>query len=63
MFLVLVQRGKCEDADIVSVRTFNTKAEAENFCSSVQREGKYWTYAQIVDDGELIELGNPWLED
>ena len=63
MFTVLIQRGKEHEAHIVSVKTFDTKAEAENFCISVQQQGKYWVYAEIVDDDELVELGNPWLED
>lgn len=63
MFLVLVQRGKGHEAHIVSVKTFLTKAEAENFCKESQSVGKYWVYAKIINDGELVEVGNPWIEE
>ena len=62
MFTVLIQRGKEEQATLVSVRHFKTKAEAENFCNKVQSSDKYWVYAQIIEDGELVEIGNPWIE-
>lgn len=63
MFTVLIQRGKEEQATFVSVRHFKTKADAEKFCDSIQSCGKYWAFAQTVEDYELVELGNPWLED
>ena len=63
MFTVLVQRGKSEQTHLVSVETFKTKAEAENFCNSVQSSDKYWVFAQIIELGEEVEIGNPWLED
>ena len=62
MLTVLIQRGKEHETHIVSVKTFLTKTEAENFCKESQSIGKYWVYAKIIDEGELIELGNPWFE-
>lgn len=62
MIMVLIQRGKSCETHIVSVKTFPTKAEAENFCDKVQSSDLHWVYAQIIEDGELVEIGNPWIE-
>jgi hypothetical protein len=57
--IVIVARGKGrEGADWIKPKLFNTKEEAEKFIESVNDlDSKYWTYAEIVDDGEEIE---PW---
>lgn len=55
--IVLKTRGKHESVDYASVHLFNSLTEAQNFCAK-ENTGriKYWTNAQIVDDGESIEL-------
>ena len=57
--IVIVARGKGrEGADWIAPKLFDTKEEAEKFIESVNDlESKYWTYAEIVEDGEEIE---PW---
>lgn len=57
--IVIVARGKGrEGADWIKPKLFDTKEEAEKFIESINDlESKYWTYAEIVDDGEEIE---PW---
>jgi hypothetical protein len=55
--IVLILKGKGNsDADTVSTRIFNNRIEAENFVSiTTDLDKKYWTYAEIVSDGEEIE--------
>lgn len=57
--IVIVARGKGrEGADSITPKLFDTKEEAEKYIKSVNDlESKYWTYAEIVNDGEEIE---PW---
>lgn len=57
--IVIVARGKGrEGADWIEPKLFNTKEEAEKFIESVNDlDSRYWTYAEIVDDGEEIK---PW---
>ena len=57
--IVIVARGKGrEGADWIKPVLFNTKEEAQKYIESVNDlESKYWTYAEIVDNGEEIE---PW---
>ena len=60
--IVIVAGGKGrEGADWIKPKLFDTKEEAEKFIESVNDleslESKYWTYAEIVEDGEEIE---PW---
>lgn len=55
--VVLILKGKGNDtADSVSTRIFFDRVEAENFVSiTTDLDKKYWTYAEIVSDGEEIE--------
>ena len=57
--IVIVAKGKGrEGADWIIPKLFYTKEEAEKFIESVNDlDSKYWTYAEIVNDGEKIE---PW---
>lgn len=57
--IVIVARGKGrEDADWIKPVLFDTKEEAQKYIESVNDlESKYWTYAEIVGNGEEIE---PW---
>jgi len=57
--IVIVARGKGrEGADSIKPVLFDTKEEAEKYIKSVNDlESKYWTYAEIVSNGQLIE---PW---
>lgn len=56
---IIVARGKGrESAEWIIPKLFDTKEKAEKFIKSVNDlESKYWTYAEIVKDGEEIE---PW---
>ena len=55
--IVIVARGKGrEGADWIKPKLFDIKEEAKKFIESVNDlESKYWTYAEIVEDGEEIE--------
>ena len=57
--IVIVAKGKGrEGADWITPKLFNTKEEAEKFIESVNDlDSKYWTYAEIIGDGEEVE---PW---
>lgn len=61
--LVNVLEGKSDDVMRSTVKTFPTKEQACEFvnftneCYSPIK--KYWTYAEIVRDGEAIELTRP----
>lgn len=58
--IVLVTDGKHESVDSASVRLFENKTDAEAFialtCSGPK---KYWTHAEIVEVGEVIEIHQP----
>ena len=57
--IVIVARGKGrEGADWITPKLFDTREDAEKYIESVNDlEDKYWTYAEIVEDGQEIE---PW---
>jgi len=59
--IVIVAEGKGrERADSITPKIFNTVEEAEKYIESVNdSESKYWTRAEIVDDGERVE---PWYD-
>lgn len=60
MFIVLVTSGKHDSVMYAQVHLHYSKTEAEKFCLEM-RSGKvkYWTKAEILDDGEEIELTYP----
>ena len=58
--IVIVAKGKGreEGANWITPKLFDTPEDAEKYIESVNDlESKYWTYAEIVEDGEEIE---PW---
>ena len=57
--IVIVAQGKGrEGADHITPKLFNTEAEAKAFIADVNDlDSKYWTYAEIVKEGQKIE---PW---
>lgn len=58
MYIVLRTQGKRDDVDYVCVKTFVTKEEAESFClaNTDEEEEKYWSYAEIITDGNTYEI-------
>ena len=56
--IVLLQKGKGYDSvDKVSVKLFTNKKDAEDFIEkNTDLVSKYWTYAEIIKEGEIIEL-------
>jgi len=59
MIYVLKQEGKLKgsDAGHVTVIGFDDKEQAERFCeTNTDLESKYWTYYQIIDLSERVEL-------
>ena len=63
--LVLVTEGKNESVDRVIVRTFPSREEANHFVNTTNLkycpDQKHWVYAEIVRDGEMVELIRPEL--
>ena len=60
MNIVLVTTGKHDSVDTVAVRFFDERGRAEQYCESlITGETKYWTYAEIVDEGYTTELAAP----
>jgi hypothetical protein len=57
--IVIVAEGKGrENADFITVKLFKTKEEADVYIKKINDlESKYWTYAEIITDGEKTE---PW---
>ena len=56
--IVLIAEGKGigSSADFITVKLFDTKDEAEKFINVINDlEHKYWTYAEIVEDGVQVE--------
>lgn len=60
MFIVLVTSGKHDSVDYAKVRLFEEYAQAEDYikrtCTGRQ---KYWNHAEILRDGETVELMQP----
>lgn len=59
--IVLVMRGKGDGrADYAEVYTFSNHEAAQAFCEKQQNTtSKYWTRAEIVVQGESVELDSP----
>lgn len=64
MIIVQVYSGRSESVDRVRVRVFEDYAKAEAYQNSFrtyesQSQTKHWEYAEIVGDGEIVELRSP----
>ena len=58
--MVLVTRGKHESVDTARVFAFANYALAAAYCESRNTgKVKHWTKAEIIDDGEEVELCQP----
>lgn len=58
--IVLITEGKHESVDCATVRLFLTSAEAVAFCNQKNTgKQKYWTKAEILEDGERVDLMQP----
>lgn len=61
--LVLVTEGKNGSVDRVVVRTFPSREDANDFVDITNEkyspDQKHWVYAEIVRDGEMVELIRP----
>ena len=55
--IVIVAKGKGRGGAIwITPKLFDTREDAESYIESVNDlDSKYWTYAEIVGDGEEIE--------
>ena len=60
-FIVLVTRGRgTSNADFAEVYTFNTHEQAREICKKLEdATSKHWTKAEIVLQGEVVELDSP----
>ena len=56
--VVLKTEGKGENKpDFVTVMLFDKKEDADNYCKENTKEGKNWSFAEIISVGEKLE---PW---
>lgn len=57
--IVIVAKGKGrERPDFITPKLFDDIDKANKFIEDVNDlDGKYWTYAEVVDEGEELE---PW---
>jgi spore coat protein CotH len=56
MYIVLVTTGKREDVEEAAVFIRETKEEADSIVKKYDDRGvKYWTKAQIVQDGYFLD--------
>lgn len=55
--IVIVAEGKGRGSvDWITPKLFDTLKEAEEFIKEVNDlDSKYWTYAEVVEDGERVE--------
>lgn len=55
--IVIVASGVNDCTEWITPKLFKTETEAKKFITSVNdvASGKYWTYAEIVKDGQQIE--------
>lgn len=58
MTIVVMQSGKSiSTADYIELRVFEDKEQAEGFCEvNTDLSKKYWTYCEIIEPNEKIEL-------
>lgn len=60
MIIVLVTEGKHDSVDYATVKLFEERFQAEDFCKTANTgKQKYWRSAEILRDGEQIELCQP----
>ena len=60
MVIVLVTKGKNESVDYAKVMLFEKKTEAIRFCADTNTgKKKYWANADILENGEEVELCQP----
>ena len=62
MITTIILRGKGEEVESFSYKCFIDYNEALAFCKKVNEkyeDEKYWKYAGIVEEGQIIELSNP----
>lgn len=59
MIIVLITQGKNESVDYLAIHLFkdDEKDKAEAFCKEVTDKDpeRYWTFAEIIQEGETIE--------
>lgn len=60
MSIVLITTGKHESVYTAEVRIFSYQRAAEEFCEKTSTGyTKHWVNAEIVADGEKIDLSQP----
>lgn len=58
--IVLITEGKRESVDYATIRLFSTLSEAQDFSHNTSTGRiKYWTNAEILQDGEKVDLCQP----
>mgnify|MGYP000916859635 CR=1 FL=1 len=53
--IVLVTQGKNSSVSNVSVKLFDDRKSATTYCEEKTSDGKYWTFAEIIDEDEVVE--------
>ena len=58
--IVLVTEGKHESVDYAKIATFENRIAALEFCKANNTgRKKHWKKAEIIEDGEQVELCQP----
>jgi len=56
--VVLKTEGKSKSKpDFVTVMLFDKTEDADKYCKENTKEGKYWSFAEIISMGEVLQ---PW---
>ena len=59
IIIVLITRGKLDSVDNVKVVLFNNLLMAKEYCrktTDCPKGEKYWTFAEIIKDGQDYEM-------
>lgn len=60
MYIVLTTKGKHETVNAACVKLFTSIHDAQEYCDMTNTgKQKHWIKAEIVYDGEVIELTQP----
>lgn len=59
MFIVLETSGKRDSVEMVKVKLFGNRIDADLYCAEntdSPMEEKYWKYCEIIEEGHTYEM-------
>ena len=48
-------KGNNNGSDFVTVMLFDKTEDADKYCKENTKDGKYWSFAEIINAGERLE--------